>query len=328
MELPAFHYHRPNSLDEASALLARHQGDVDLVAGGTDLLPNYKNRLNARSHVISLGGISALQGISTRRIGAMARLVEIERSPLLQTRLPVLAETASKISSPPLRQHGTLGGNLMLDTRCYYFNQSPLWRQSVDFCLKAEGTKCLVVPSSKGRCFATYSGEMAASLLILGAKVELLSAAGARTLPLAEFFDEDGIVRFRDRKEDELVVAVHIPEEAEQLSCGYRKLAIRDSIDFPSLGLALGLRINKRGVIEDLRLATTAMASRPELLDEPMAEFIGQQASAQLAFRIGEVVQKASVAYRNVPLDPKYRRKMVAVFTRRLLEAISPAFAN
>ncbi len=326
MELPPFNYHRPASVDEAVSLLTRHRGDVDLVAGGTDLLPNYKNRLNPRRHVISLSNIDELSQISASRIGAMARLAVLEHHDKLKALLPLIPETASHISSPPLREHGTVGGNLMLDTRCYYFNQSPMWRESVDFCLKAEGTQCLVVPSSKGRCYATYSGELAAAFLVLGADIELLGPEGTRVLPLREFFADEGIVRFKDRREDEIVVAIHLPEQAQELQTNYSKLAIRDSIDFPSLGVALALKIHPKGTIERLHLATTAMSSRPESLDEVMQPFLGRRPSPGLADEISDAAKKASVAYRNVPLDPKYRRKMVAVFTRRLLRRLEPGF--
>jgi 4-hydroxybenzoyl-CoA reductase subunit beta len=167
---------------------------------------------------------------------------------------------------------------------------------------------------------------LAAALLVLGADVELLGPQGARKLPLSQFFADEGIVRFNDRRDDELLLAVHIPEAAQELSAGYSKLAIRDSIDFPSLGIALGLKMDSGGTIERLHLATTAMSSRPESLDEVMRPFLGKKPSAGLAEEIGEAAKKASIAYRNVPLDPKYRRKMVAVFTRRLLGRLEPSF--
>ena len=326
MELPAFAYHRPDSLQEAISLLGRHSGDVDIVAGGTDLLPNYKNRLNPRGNVVSLSAITELREITPTRIGAMARLAELERHELIQQVLPLVAETAEAISSPPLREHGTVGGNLMLDTRCYYFNQSPLWRESVHFCLKAEGTQCLVVPSSTSHCYATYCGELAAAFLVLGAEVELLGPNGSRRVPLCEFFADEGIVRFNDRRADELLIAVHIAEGAQDLSTGYSKLSIRDSIDFPSLGVAAGLKMDAKGRIERLHLAITAMSSRPESLDQILQAFLGKRPSAGLAEEIGEAAMKATTAYRNVPLDPKYRRKMVSVFTRRLLGRLEPGF--
>jgi len=328
MELPAFQYHRPSSAEDAVALLKEYGEDADLVAGGTDLLPNYKNRLNNKKHVVSLAGIESLRELSASRIGALTRLVEMERSELLASTLPILQETAASISSPPLREHGTVGGNLMLDTRCYFFNQAPMWRRSKDFCLKAEGTQCLVVPSSNDHCYATYSGELAAAFLVLGASMELLGPDGPRTTLVSEFFEDEGIVRFRDRRPGEIVVGVTIPEAAQELSAGYSKLRIRDSIDFPSLGVAVAVRTDDDGHIKRLHVATTAMTSRPECLDDEVKSFVGQQACPELAERIGDAVQKASIAYRNVPLDPRYRRKMAGVFTRRLLERIEPSFAD
>ncbi len=319
MELPAFEYHRPATAEQAAALLADHTGDVDVVAGGTDLLPNYKNRLNNRGHVVSLAGISGLKELSPTRLGALTRLVEIERSADLAGTLPVLVETAKAISSPPLREHGTVGGNLMLDTRCYYFNQAPMWRDSKNNCLKADGETCLVVPASDDHCYATYSGELAASLITLGASVELLSARGARSVPLDQLFEDEGIVRFADRRPDELVVGVDIPPDATTLTAGYDKLRIRDSIDFPSLGVAVAFRLDDGGRLERLHVCTTALRSKPDPLDGAVAGFLGEAPSPDLAARIGEACTEASVAYNNVPLDPKYRRKMVAVFVRRIL---------
>ncbi|HCP47829.1 MAG TPA: hypothetical protein DIU15_17445 [Deltaproteobacteria bacterium] len=328
MELPAFQYHRPASAEDAVALLKQYGDDADLVAGGTDLLPNYKNRLNNKKHVVSLAGIASLRELSPTRIGALTRLVEMERSEVLASTLPILQETAASISSPPLREHGTVGGNLMLDTRCYFFNQAPMWRRSKHFCLKAEGDQCLVVPSSNDHCYATYSGELAAAFLVLGASLDLLGPDGARSVLVSDFFEDEGIVRFRDRRPGEIVVGVTIPDSAQQLAAGYSKLRIRDSIDFPSLGVAVAVKTDTANNIEHLHVATTAMTSRPESLDSEVQSFVGQRASPAVAAEIGDAVHKASKAYRNVPLDPRYRRKMAGVFTRRLLERLDSAFGD
>ncbi|MEE2830668.1 MAG: FAD binding domain-containing protein [Myxococcota bacterium] len=326
MELPAFQYHRPGTAEEVVSLLSKHSGNVDIVAGGTDLLPNYKNRLNNKEHVISLASVEGLQDLEPTRLGALTRLVEIERCESIHAVLPALTETATLISSPPLREHGTVGGNLMLDTRCFFFNQSPVWRESKHFCLKAEGQTCLVVPSSNDHCYATYSGELAAPLLAFGASLDLLGPDGPRQVPMVDFFEDEGIKRFKDHREGEFLVGVSIPEEAQQLKSGYEKLRIRDSIDFPSLGVCVAFRLDENRRVEDLRLSTTALRSCPELLDEVTLPFVGETASAELAESIGAAAQKASVAYRNVPLDPKYRRKMVSVFVRRILRRLDPAW--
>lgn len=328
MELPPFEYHRPETPEQVVALLAQYGEDADIVAGGTDLLPNYKNRLNPKPHVVSL---AAVEGLSTRTptyLGALVRLVEIERDAEIAAALPILAETAGAISSPPLREHGTVGGNLMLDTRCHYFNQSPLWRESKSYCLKADGTQCLVVPNSTGACYATYSGELAAALTVLDAEIELLGPEGKRSVPIVSFFHADGIVRFADRKAGEIVVGVRIPERSQALQAGYMKLRIRDSIDFPSLGIAVAVRVSDQGVVQDLNIANTAMTGRPESFRAATMHFEGEMASPELAAEIGTTVQKASLAYRNVPLDPKYRKKMSAVFVRRLLARLDARFAE
>lgn len=326
MELPPFEYHRPASAAEAAALLAEYGDDADLLAGGTDLLPNYKNRLNNKGHVISLGGVTDLSELSATRIGAQVRLVDLERSEFVRSTFPVIGETARAISSPPLRQHGTVGGNVMLDTRCYFFNQAPMWRDSRNSCLKAEGQTCLVVPNSEDHCYATYSGELAAAFLVLDGSAELLSAEGARTVPLTSFFENEGIRRFADRRPGEVLTGIALPEDASSWSAAYQKLRIRDSIDFPSLGVCVAVKLDGDRVA-DLRLATTALASRPERLDDVCAPFLGQTANAELAAALGTAAMKASKAYRNVPLEPKYRRKMVAVFVRRLLARIDGRFA-
>jgi 4-hydroxybenzoyl-CoA reductase subunit beta len=328
MELPAFQYHAPTKPEEVVSILSQHKGDVDIVAGGTDLLPNYKNRLNNKGHVISLAAVEGLKAMSPTQLGALTRLVEIERSEELKASLPGLVEAAAAISSPPLRNHGTVGGNIMLDTRCYFFNQSPLWRQSKHYCLKAEGDNCLVVPSSNDRCYATYSGELAAPLMAFGASLELLGPKGRRSIAISDFFADDGIVRFTDKAEGEFLVGVSIPEEAQQLRSAYMKLRIRDAIDFPSLGICVAYRLADDGTLADLRVASTAMRSRPERHDDVTAAFLGRRPSADLAAEIGEVIRTAVAAYRNVPLDPKYRRKMAAVFVRRLLVRLDAVWAE
>ena len=326
MELPAFQYHAPTTPEDVVVLLTEHAGDVDIVAGGTDLLPNYKNRLNPKGHVVSLAAVDGLTARSATRLGALARLTEIERDEELRGQLQGLVEAAESISSPPLRNHGTVGGNIMLDTRCYFFNQSPVWRASKNFCLKAEGSSCLVVPNSSDHCYATYSGELAAPLLVYGAELEMMGPKGLRSVPLADFFVDEGIVRFASKEGGEFLAGVRIPESAQGLTSGYSKLRIRDSIDFPSLGVAVAFRIDG-GKVRELHVATTALRSRPEIHDRVTDEFVGQAPSADLAAAIGEAVRKDVVAYRNVPLDPKYRRKMVAVFVRRLLARLDDAWS-
>lgn len=325
MKLPPFTLHRPTSSAEVSALVVRHGDACDLVAGGTDLLPNYKFRLNPKAAVISLDAVGELRSLDRRWMGAGVTLERIERHEAFTGPWSILADCAASISSPPLRAMGTLGGNLLLDTRCWFFNQSPVWRESKGYCLKAEGDQCLVIPNSSGKCYATYSGEMAAALLVMRGRVVLMSVRGERELDLDDLYGTDGIVRFGDRKPDEWVLGVRLPDPHPEARGAYRKLRQRDSIDFPSLGVAVWVRV-AGGRVEELGLATTAMVARPERFDTIAASFVGELADGKLAERIGAALAKVARCYRNVPLDPAYRKKMVAVLCRRALADAHPSF--
>src|SRR5438552_13500266 len=212
MLMPPFELHEPTSVKEACELKARLP-ESDFVAGGTDLLPNYEWGLSVRKHVISLARVAGLRDITPERVGALATLTHIEQSAALAHALPVLPETARQIATPLLRNAGTLGGNLMLENRCFFFNQTYFWRESKGFCLKADGDACLVVPQ-KEKCYATFSADMPAPLIALRAKVHLASANGEREMPLADFYRGDGIER-NVKRPDEMVVGVKIPREAQ-----------------------------------------------------------------------------------------------------------------
>ncbi|MBI3890235.1 MAG: FAD binding domain-containing protein, partial [Candidatus Wallbacteria bacterium] len=157
MLLPRFELHRPATVREAVEIAARFGADCDFVAGGTDLLQNYKNRLNPRPHLVSLAGLGELRELTPVRVGALVTLAELEDSAVARRTMGVVASAASKVASPLVRQTATVGGNLLVETRCFFFNQSPLWRESKGFCMKADGDVCLVVPQ-KEKCYATFSG--------------------------------------------------------------------------------------------------------------------------------------------------------------------------
>ncbi len=248
MILPAFELHRPTTLEEALELGARFAPDVDYIAGGTDLLQNYKNRLNVMPPVVALEGVGELRGVDVGRIGAMERLTDVAEHPVVRERWPGLAEAISHVASPLVRNSGTIGGNLLVETRCYYFNQTHWWRTTKGSCMKAESDECLVIPQ-KERCWAAYSGDLAPVLLVLGASVELAEGASRRVVPLAGFYRGDGIGK-NVLARGEILVAVRIPEEAAGLRAGYRKLRLRDTLDYPEMGVAAALRLDASGRIE------------------------------------------------------------------------------
>ena len=193
MSLPTFQLLRPKTLDEALALMARHEGEVKIVAGGTDLLPSMKQKLFTPPYVLDLRGVSELRGIRSTNsgveIGALTTLAAIEHSPLIRKDYPVLYQAAKTVASPVLRNMGTIGGNLCLDTRCLWYNQSLLWRQSCGFCLKKDGDLCHVAPGGKF-CWATFSGDTPPALLCLGAEIEIAGPAGCAAYPIVRVLRE------------------------------------------------------------------------------------------------------------------------------------------
>ena len=321
MWLPSFRLHRPKDLDEALRIKADLGTEVRPLAGGTDLLPNYKWHIENKADVLALSGLQELSTLNHQNIGACMTLSAIERDTDLAARLPVIRDTIRKIASPLLRNSATIGGKLMLDTRCHWVNQTEFWRHSQDFCMKTdESPICRVVPGLT-RCVATYSGDLAPVLMVLGAKLRLAGTRGARDSKLADFFNEDGIDRHR-LAADELLTGVLLPADASDYKAAYEKLRLRSSIDFPSAGLALALQ-SKDGVLIGIRAAHTAIASAPIDLSEQCAELIGAPLSMHTAQRLEAIVDANAKPYRNVPLPPSYRRTWLRISARRLFARLA-----
>ncbi|MCI4351301.1 MAG: FAD binding domain-containing protein, partial [Thermoplasmata archaeon] len=198
MHLDPFELHRPTTVDETVKLAREFAGQSDYLAGGTDLLPNYKMHLNVRPHLIALDRVGELTGVSPERLGAMARLADVERDPEIRHAFPGVVAAVGEIATPLVRAGGTIGGNLLVETRCFFFNQSYFWRQSLGFCLKADGDKCHVVPQ-KEKCYATFSGDLAPALGVVEAELEVAGPDGRRRFPVLDMYDPngDGIKRHR-----------------------------------------------------------------------------------------------------------------------------------
>ena len=265
MSLPSFQLLRPRTLDEAITMLARHDGEVKVVAGGTDLLPSMKQKLFTPPYVLDLRGVAELRGIRELpaggvEIGALTTLTAIERSPLLRRDFSVLHEAVRAVASPVLRNMGTLGGNICLDTRCLWYNQSLLWRKSCGFCLKKDGNLCHVAPGGNF-CWATFSGDTPPALLCLGAELEIAGPSGTRRVPLDEFYVNDGIVRLH-LEPNEIVTRVYLPQSYAGWRGSYQKLRVRGSIDYPLAGVAVALKL-RSGLVEDARVAITAGIRAP-----------------------------------------------------------------
>jgi 4-hydroxybenzoyl-CoA reductase subunit beta len=327
VSLPTFQLLRPKTLEDAVAMMAKHGSDVKLVAGGTDLLPSMKQKLFTPAYVMDLRGIAALRGIREVPgegvdIGALTSLTEVEHSTLIRHDFPVLYEAVKTVASPVLRNMGTLGGNVCLDTRCLWYNQSLAWRKSCGFCLKKDGNLCHVAPGGKF-CWAAFSGDTAPALLCLGAEIEVVGPNGLRRTPLAEFYVNDGIARLHLAK-NEIVTRIHLPESSAGWRGSYQKLRVRGSIDYPLAGVAVALKM-KSGRIEDACVAITAVNPAPHLLKDADAHLIGIVPTEEAAERIGELAARTAKPLTTSVLTPEYRREMVRVFAKR---AVMQAAAN
>ena len=324
MSLPTFQLLRPKTLDEALALMARYEGEVKIVAGGTDLLPSMKQKLFTPPYVLDLRGVNELRGIRSTNsgveIGALTTLAAIEHSPLLRKDYPVLYEAAKTVASPVLRNMGTIGGNLCLDTRCLWYNQSLLWRQSCGFCLKKDGDLCHVAPGGKF-CWATFSGDTPPALLCLAAEIEIAGPQGVRRTPLSEFYVNDGIVRLH-LASNEIVTRVYLPESSAGWRGSYQKLRVRGSIDYPLAGVAVALRM-RSGRVEDARMAITAVNPAPFLVKDADAHLVGALPNEELAERIADLAASTAKPLTTSALTPEYRREMVRVFAKRAVLACS-----
>lgn len=333
MNLPAFRLERPHSVNDALRLLVEHGPNAMVIAGGTDVVPNLQMRLFAPRVLVDIKGLRELARIeySTERgltIGALATLTSVCESPVVREKFPVLASAVHSIAGPLQRNMGTLGGNLCLETRCLWYNQSYFWRKSLGGCLKHPmpnkdaaypETRCHVAPGGKF-CWAAWSGDSAPALLALDAEVEIAGASGVRRLPLADFYKNDGMDRIALGR-DELLTAVHVPARMAGRHGVYHKLRIRNSIDYPLVGVAAVFDVAGDGTMREARVALSAVNPAPLLVREAAPLLAGKryspeavEAAAQSAIRVAKPLTTSGST-------PVYRREMVKVFTRRALEA-------
>lgn len=321
MSLPEFKLLRPGTVADAVEQLARHAPDVQVIAGGTDLIPSMRQKLFAPSYVLDIRGIGQLRGIRPQsgggvEIGALTTLTEIEHSDFLRQHYPVLVEAAATVASPILRNMGTLGGNICLDTRCLWYNQSLTWRKGCGFCIKKDGNICHVAPGGD-TCWAAFSGDTPPSLLCLEAEIEIIGAAGTRRLPLRDFYTGVGD-NYRKLEKNELLTRVFLPQSSAGWHGVYRKLRIRGSIDYPLAGVAVALR-RSHGHVEDARIALTAVNAAPVLVKGIGEALAGSAPDEALAERAGELAARAAKPLTTSALTPEYRREMIRVFTKRAL---------
>jgi len=321
LSLPQFKLLRPRTLDEALSLLAKHN-NARIVAGGTDLIPSMRQKLFEPQHVMDIRNIAELKGIRQQgsgvEIGALTSLTTIEHSDLLRRRYPVLTEAAATVASPLLRNMGTIGGNICLDTRCLWYNQSLTWRKGCGFCIKKDGDLCHVAPGGS-KCWAAFSGDTPPALLCLNAEIEIANADGLKRMPIRDFYTNDGVA-YRNLQPNELVTRVFLPESSADYRGVYRKLRVRGSIDYPLAGIAVVMK-RSNGHIADARVAVTAVNPAPLLVKGASELLAGKVVDEALAEAVGNLARKTAKPLTTSALTPEYRREMIRVFTKRAVLA-------
>src|SRR5689334_18167065 len=291
MSLPAFKFLRPRTLRQAVDYLARFGDDLMILAGGTDLLPSMKQRLFTPAYLMDIRGIEEINGIHVRpgagmEIGALTPLSCIEDSEFIRRNYRVLQEAAMTVASPILRNMGTIGGNICLDTRCVWYNQSLQWRRSCGFCIKKDGDLCHVAPGGK-RCWAAFSGDTPPALLCMGAELEIVGPVGVRRMALKDFYTNIGDARMR-LEPHEMITRVFLPESTAGWKGTYQKLRIRGSIDYPLAGVAVALKQNG-GPVMNARVAITAVNPAPMLVPGSEHALIGKKVEEHVATVGGEL---------------------------------------
>ncbi len=336
LRLPPFDLRRATSVSEAARILAgegaREGRQVRLVAGGTDLWPNMKRRHQNADTVISLRGITAMRGIGPAgdelRLGANTTLTEAIADPTVRGRYPALARAVASISTPVLRNMGTLGGNLCLDTRCTYYNQSEEWRRSINYCMKEAGTVCWVAPGSS-RCWAVSASDSAPILCALKARVRLVSSAGERIIAVEDLFRDDGI-DYLAKQPDEVLTEILLPADSahaeggagdETTSCraAYWKLRRRGSIDFAVLSVSVAVWTDSSGVVTEARIYLGSVASQPSAATQAAAALLGRPLAADSIAEASRLARRAATPLDNTDFQAQWRGTMVGRYVESSL---------
>ncbi len=328
LRLPRFGVEAPRTIEEVVVALQRP--GARLVAGGTDILPNLKHRLDDPPLLVSLAQVAELRSIRREgdalRIGAGLTLTEVAEHPEVASAFPSLAHAAGIVASPLIRNMGTLGGNVNLDTRCRYVNQTAFWRTAIGGCLKSEGNVCHVVPGGRN-CVAAMSSDCVPVLISLDARIVLVGAGGRREVALADYYVADG-VRHTKRADDEVTTEIVVPLPTQPRRAGYAKWTVRRSIDFPLVSVALRFDLERDTVhapVENLAVVVGVLGSKPRVVTR-LDDAIGKKLSdPALAALVADRAHAQCKPLENVPYEAPYRRRMIAVHTRRAIESLVAA---
>jgi len=332
MKLPEFELIQPHSLQEACSLLGEHDRKPAILAGGTALMVGLRYRLSKPAVVVDLKGLTALDyvgrnGSGGLAIGSMVTLETLEKSPLFLNECSPLAQAVRLVAIPSIRHGATIGGNLCLDTRCIYYNQSEFWRSGLRACFKLGGDICNAVEKGR-RCQAVYQGDLGPVLIALGAEVKIASAKGKKIIPLAEFFTGKG-EKPNVLKPDEILVEVQIPPSGRGVAGTYEKLRVREGMDFPMAGVAVVVKTNRDGTIEQAKIVLGAVGPSPIEVVKAAGLLEGRKPTDELLQSVSRESMDRAQPVGNLAMNASYRRKMVGVLVRRALRrALAMASEN
>ncbi len=322
MHLPEFNYYEPHSLDEAVECLNEGQRGA-VVAGGTDLVVALKQRLQKPGFLLSLDKIPSLKGIKSSNeflsLGAMTTLEEIIKSSLIKERFPALSKAAREVGSPLLRNIATIGGNICLNSRCRFYNQSAFWRSANDLCYKAGGITCHVT-KRKNYCASTFCADIPPVLLAYGAVVKLVGPQGERTIMLKDFYTGEG--RFPNEimaGSREILTEVTIPFPPAELKSTYYKFRLRDSIDFPLIGVAVAFEADEKGRCKGIRLVFTGVGSGPFEFRHAGEMLSGSELKEELVAQVAERAAGEIHPLKTDLISPRYKREVAKVIIKEAI---------
>jgi len=323
MRLPLFEFRAPRTLEEAARILDGERTNAMPLAGGTDLLPNMKRRQQVPRTLMSLRHIESLSKMelsqSGSRLGACLTLSDIAEDTRFRNGLTALAQAASLVATPQIRNMATLGGNICLDTRCNYYDQSYEWRKAINFCLKKDGTTCWVAPGSS-KCMAVSSTDTGPALVALGARVRLVSRSEEREVLLSDLYNNDGIDYIK-RRPDEILAEILL-DSLHGWKSTYWKLRRRGSFDFPVLSVAAAARLSKGNVVEDARIVVGSAACRPLAAQEAAKSLLGRTLDQRAIEDATALAARIAKPLDNTDFDMTWRKRVTAEFVTYALREL------
>jgi len=325
LRLPKFRYLQPKSLSEALMMMADAGPEAMYVAGGTDLYPNMKRRQQTPKVVIGLAHLEPLRMLRGEPeqgmvLGAGLTLTDVCTDKRVQASYPAVAIAAELISTPLLRNMGSIGGNLLLDTRCNYYDQNYEWRKSIHFCMKKDGEICWVAPSSP-RCWAVQSSDCVPVMVAIGARVRLVSSSGDRMLDAAELYHDDGI-RHLNKRPEELLTEIHLPP-VNGWRATYWKLRRRGSFDFPVLGVATCLKLANDGTVEAAKIVLGGVGSHPIEVVAAQKALLGKKLTREIIQGAASTAYPAAKPLDNTDYAMAWRKDMARYYVAGTLAELA-----